>query len=90
MRVSVVLMMVMALVFAAGVCFTGVLMNMEAKHIALEKAGVKAAEATFTKERLDYEGGMPEYEFAFVADGTEYDVDVDANTGRVVDFKVVN
>ena len=46
------------------------------------------AEATFTKAKLDYDDGREEYEFEFYANGMEYDVDVDANTGRVVKFEV--
>ena len=60
----------------------------EAKKIALDKAGVTAAEATFTKARLDYDDGREEYEFEFFANGKEFDIDVDANTGRVVKFDV--
>ncbi len=83
-----VLALVMVLALAAGAFAEGRLTKDEAKKIALDKAGVTAAEATFTKARLDYDDGREEYEFEFFANGREFDIDVDANTGRVVKFDV--
>ena len=85
---AMVLALVMVLALAAGAFAAGRLTKDEAKKIALDKAGVTAAEATFTKARLDYDDGREEYEFEFFANGREFDVDVDANTGRVVKFDV--
>ena len=85
---AMVLALVMVLALAAGAFAAGRLTKDEAKQIALKEAGVTAAEATFTKARLDYDDGREEYEFEFYADGKEFDVDVDANTGRVVKFDV--
>ena len=85
---AMVLALVMVLALAAGALAAGRVTKEEAKQIALNKAGVKAAEATFTKAKLDYDDGREEYEFEFYANGMEYDVDVDANTGRVVKFEV--
>ena len=83
-----ILALVMVLALTAGAFAAGRLTKDEAKKIALDKAGVTAAEATFTKARLDYDDGREEYEFEFYANGKEFDVDVDANTGRVVKFDV--
>ena len=85
---AMVLALVMVLALTAGAFAAGRLTKDEAKQIALKEAGVTAAEATFTKARLDYDDGREEYEFEFYADGREFDVDVDANTGRVVKFDV--
>ena len=85
---AMVLALVMVLALAAGAFAAGRLTKDEAKKIALDKAGVTAAEATFTKAKLDYDDGREEYEFEFFANGREFDVDVDANTGRVVKFDV--
>ena len=85
---AMVLALVMVLALAAGAFAAGRLTKDEAKKIALDKAGVTAAEATFTKARLDYDDGREEYEFEFFANGKEFDIDVDANTGRVVKFDV--
>ena len=85
--------MVLALVMVLALCVGafadgGKLTKEEAKQIALDKAGVTAAEATFTKAKLDYDDGREEYEFEFYANGKEYDVDVNARTGKVVKFEV--
>ena len=85
---AMILALVMVLALAAGAFAAGRLTKDEAKKIALDKAGVTAAEATFTKARLDYDDGREEYEFEFYANGKEFDIDVDANTGRVVKFDV--
>ena len=85
---AMILALVMVLALAAGAFAAGRLTKDEAKQIALDKAGVTAAEATFTKARLDYDDGREEYEFEFFANGREFDIDVDANTGRVVKFDV--
>ena len=85
---AMVLALVMVLALTAGAFAAGRLTKDEAKQIALKEAGVTAAEATFTKAWLDYDDGREEYEFEFYANGREFDVDVDANTGRVVKFDV--
>ena len=85
---AMVLALVMVLALAAGAFAAGRLTKDEAKKIALDKAGVTAAEATFTKARLDYDDGREEYEFEFFANGKEFDIDVDADSGRVVKFDV--
>ncbi len=85
---AMILALVMVLALTAGAFAAGRLTKDEAKKISLDKAGVTAAEATFTKARLDYDDGREEYEFEFFANGKEFDVDVDANTGRVVKFDV--
>ncbi len=85
---SIVLALVLVLALAAGVYAADRFSKEEAKQIALNKAGVTAAEATFTKAKLDYDDGRVEYEFEFFANDKEFDIDVDANTGRVVKFDV--
>ena len=85
---AMILALVMVLALAAGAFAADRLTKDEAKQIALDKAGVTAEEATFTKARLDYDDGREEYEFEFFANGKEFDVDVDANTGRVIKFDV--
>ena len=57
-----------------------------AKSIALSDAGVSGV--SFTKVKLDYEHGRYEYEIEFFYNGYEYDVEVDANTGHILDFDV--
>ncbi len=85
---AMILALVMVLALTAGAFAAGRLTKDEAKQIALKEAGFTAAEATFTKARLEYDDGREEYEFEFYANGREFDIDVDANTGRVVKFDV--
>ena len=68
--------------FAAGHALT----LEEAKQTALEFAGVSASQATFTKAYRSWDDGREVYEIEFYANNTEYDMDVDVNTGRVTDF----
>jgi len=58
----------------------------QAKQAALDYAGVKAADAFFTKSKTDWDDGRETYELEFYAGSTEYEVDVDAATGRIVEF----
>ena len=70
--------------FAAG----GPVTLDQAKHIALDRAGVKASDASFTKAYKTYDDGREVYEIEFYVGNTEYDMDVDVNTGNVTDFSM--
>ena len=54
-----------------------------AKEIALNHAGVKAADAIFVKAGLDWDDGRTEYEVEFYTGNTEYDYSIDATTGAI-------
>ena len=69
-------------VFAANRKFT----LDQAKKAALNYAGVKASEATFTKAYKDWEDGREVYEIEFYSGNTEYDMDIDVNNGRITDI----
>ena len=58
----------------------------QAKQIALDRVGVKEAEAVFTKAHLDRDDGRLVYEIEFHVGNIEYDMDVDAYTGAITDF----
>ncbi len=60
----------------------------EAKEIVLEKAEVKARDAEFIKAKLERDDGKLRYDIDFIADGKEYDAEVDAVTGKVVEWEV--
>ena len=60
----------------------------QAKKAALNYAGVKASGATFTKTRKDWDDGHEVYEIEFYSGNTEYDMDIDVNTGRITDYSV--
>ena len=55
----------------------------EAKTVALNDAGVKAADAVFLKVKLDWDDGRAEYDVEFYAGSTEYDYEIDALSGAI-------
>lgn len=58
----------------------------KAKAIALDHAGVKAADAVFFKAEWDWDDGRAEYEIEFYSGNTEYDYDIDAATGKILSW----
>ena len=85
--VMIVFMLMLALTAPAFAMGHDLTME-EAKQTALDRAGVKAADALFTKVYKDYDDGRLVYEIEFYVDNTEYDLDVDAATGMITDFNV--
>lgn len=57
----------------------------KAKAIALEAAGLPAAEVTFTSAEQDVRNGLNYYEVEFTAEGLEYEYDIDALTGAIIE-----
>jgi len=89
MKKAVAMVMVVVMMLTFGVtafAANGPLTVEQAKQAALDYAGVKAAEATFTKAHRDWDNGREVYEIEFYANNTEYDMDVDVNTGRIMGF----
>ena len=62
----------------------------KAKAIATEAAGVASAEVRFSSVELEHRNGVEYYDVDFVADGAEYEYDIDALTGQVLSSKVEN
>ncbi|MBQ1423523.1 MAG: PepSY domain-containing protein [Lachnospiraceae bacterium] len=56
----------------------------EALSIALKAAGVKESEISRQRTWLDYEHGRRVYEVRFNVGWTEYEYDIDVNTGEIV------
>lgn len=54
-----------------------------AKNAALADAGVSASEATFTKQKQDYDDGALVYDIEFYTASSEYDYEIDAASGSV-------
>ena len=89
MKKAVAMVMVVVMMLAFGVtafAANGPLTVEQAKQAALDYAGVKASEDTFTKAHRDWDNGREVYEIEFYANNTEYDMDVDVNTGRIMSF----
>ena len=59
----------------------------EAKKKALERAGISAEGVVFDRVELDRDDGVWIYELDFKHNGTEYDVDIKADTGEVLEFE---
>ncbi len=57
----------------------------EAKAIAFKRAGVNAADAANVKCELDADDMFAHYEIEFVSGGYEYDFDINAKTGKIIE-----
>ncbi|MCM1327832.1 MAG: PepSY domain-containing protein [Ruminococcus sp.] len=60
----------------------------EAKAIALEYAGLTAADVKFTKAELDYDDGRAEYEIEFRYGRKEYEFTIDVSTGKILEVDI--
>jgi len=56
----------------------------QARQIALQHAGVQADTVVVKDRDIDFDNGKVVYEVDFIADGIEYDYDVDAQTGNIL------
>lgn len=59
----------------------------EAKRAALKKAGLKSSEVTFLKAKQDFDDGSMKYELKFYSGSMEYEAEVDALTGKILDWE---
>lgn len=59
-----------------------------AKAIALGDAGLSAASVTFTKAKQDFDDSVPNYDLDFYTATHEYDYEIDALTGAIMDKSV--
>ncbi len=58
----------------------------QAKFIALSTAGLSTSQVTFTKQSLDYDDGRAVYEIDFISGDMEYDFEIDAVSGTVIEY----
>lgn len=58
----------------------------EAKSAALNHAGLKSSEVTFTEAKLDYDDGRAEYDIEFYSAADEYEYEINAATGAVIKY----
>jgi len=65
---------------------TGGITKEQAVEIALKHAGVAKANASYLQVKPDFDDGMQQFDVKFYVGMTEYSYDIDANTGRIVDF----
>lgn len=61
-----------------------------AKEKAVKDAGFEINSVKFIKAKLDRDDGKAVYEIEFTADGKEYEYDINASTGSIIDKDVEN
>ncbi len=59
----------------------------KAKAIASSHAGLTISEVTFSKAKLDTDDGNTTYEIEFYKDGLEYEYEVDASSGNILEYE---
>jgi uncharacterized membrane protein YkoI len=62
----------------------------KAKELALKRAEIAAEGVKFDRVELDYDDGIWQYEVDFTHGNTEYDVDINAETGEILSFETEN
>lgn len=60
----------------------------DAKAVALKNAGLTSANVTWGKAKQDYEDGRLIYEGKFFYNNMEYEFEIDAATGNLIDWEV--
>lgn len=60
----------------------------EAKDIALKHAGIESADAVFTKAKSDNDNGVLKYDIEFTANNTEYEYEISASDGSILESSV--
>ena len=71
----------------SGGTSTGTYIGKErAKEIALNHAGLSYSNVTFFRVELDWDDGKPEYEVEFYSGNKEYDYEIAAADGKVLDY----
>ena len=85
-KLMAVLMAVMMLVCCgAALAENRIASREDAMQAALDYAGLKADQVTFTKVRQDWEDGRQVYEVEFVSGRVEYELEIDVRTGRIIE-----
>lgn len=59
----------------------------EAKQIAFNHAGIDGTNAVFDDQELDSDDGVPVYELEFDLNGIEYEYDIHAVTGAILEYE---
>ena len=56
----------------------------EAKAIALKDAGMTEADVAFMETEMERDDGIAQYQISFIAGQTEYEYEIDANSGSIL------
>lgn len=73
---------------ASAAAGTTAITSDQAKATALNDAGMAEADVQKLKVEQDTENGTAVYDVSFKVKGTDYDYDIDANTGAILNRKV--
>lgn len=65
----------------------GVLSADAVKAIAAEHAGLSAQKVTFTQVKLEVDDGVQVYDVSFINNNIEYDYQINATTGAILEFE---
>ena len=65
---------------------TGGLSSDDALDVALKHADLKRSQINLKKSKLDHNDGMM-YEVEFVANGMEYEFNIDSETGEILKYE---
>ena len=57
----------------------------KAKHIALSDAGYKESEVTMSRIRYEWDDGIQVYDVEFYYGGLEYEYEIDAKSGKILE-----
>jgi len=60
----------------------------EAKSIALTRANLTTEQVTYTEASFEYDDGMAVYQIDFISGGMEYEVEINAVDGTIVEYDV--
>lgn len=60
----------------------------KAKSKAVDHAGLSISSVTFSKAKLDTDDGRTVYEIEFFKDGIEYEYEIDASSGEILEYDV--
>lgn len=82
-KAIVAVMLLLGMTSAIG-AETGALTLADAKAIGLERAQLDVADVFMTQLSQDRDDGRQVFEVAFIADGREYEYDIDADTGEII------
>lgn len=58
----------------------------KAKSIAAQHAGLSKSDVSFSKAKLDKDDGKTIYEIEFYKNGTEYEYEIDAVSGKILEY----
>ena len=58
----------------------------KAKEIALSHAGLSSDQVTFVQANKDFDDGIQKYDIEFYCNGKEYDYEINAYNGQIIQY----